>query len=143
MKNILYLMIAITGSLFATEQDLTLTVNVKELRNSVGVVQFSLYNHDGTIPDEKFVKYFKQKTSVIKNNKASVTFTNLPKGAYAINILHDENQDGKILKGFVFPKEGIGFSQFDSIGIRTKPSYNKASFQLRSHKNISINIIYF
>ena len=36
----------------------SLTVTVNDLRNSNGKIQFSLYNKDGTIPDEKFKKYF-------------------------------------------------------------------------------------
>jgi uncharacterized protein (DUF2141 family) len=31
-------------------------------------------------------------------------------------LLHDENKNGKIDKGFILPKEGIGFSNFQSIG---------------------------
>jgi len=31
---------------------------------------------------------------------------------YAINILHDEDNNGKIKKGFVLPKEGMGFSNY-------------------------------
>jgi len=38
----------------------TLTVKVENLRNSKGVVQFSLYNEDGTLPDEKYERYLQQ-----------------------------------------------------------------------------------
>lgn len=32
----------------------SLTIEVKDLRNSTGAVQFALYNKDGTIPDEDY-----------------------------------------------------------------------------------------
>lgn len=34
----------------------SLTVEVNNLQNSKGVVQFALYNKDGTIPDEEYKK---------------------------------------------------------------------------------------
>ena len=73
----------------------SLTVKVDKLRNSKGVVQFSLYNKNGTIPDKKFTQYFKQLTGKIRNGTSVVTFAKLPIGRYAVNILHDENQNKK------------------------------------------------
>ena len=81
----------------------SLTVKVDKLRNSKGMVQFSLYNKDGTIPDKKFTQYFKQLTGKISNNTSIVTFTQLPKGCYAVNILHDGNQDGKMIRALCYP----------------------------------------
>ena len=92
-----------------------LTVKVNELQNSKGVVQFTLYNKDGTIPDEKFKKYYKQQIGSIRQNSSSITFKDLPMGKYAVNILHDENKNGKIDKGWVLPIEGIGFSNFKLV----------------------------
>lgn len=69
-------------------------------------------------------------------------FKNLSKGTYAVNILHDEDEDGKIDKGFVLPIEGIGFSNFTKIGLGNKPNFSKASFEVNENKVISIKIIY-
>jgi len=120
----------------------SLTVQVSELRNSKGTVQFALYNREDAFPDEHYKKYFKKLTGEIVNGASSVTFENLPGGKYAVNILHDENNDGKIKKGIIFPKEGIGFSNFQSIGISNKPTFSKASFSVLSDKKIKVNIIY-
>src|SRR5680860_149263 len=78
------------------EKGYALTIKVGELRNSIGVVQFTLYNKEGSIPDERFRAYYKQGTAPITNGATSITFDDLPKGRYAINILHDENENGKI-----------------------------------------------
>ena len=43
------------------DETFSLTIKVEHLKNSDGVVQFSLYNKKGTIPDEKFKKYYKKR----------------------------------------------------------------------------------
>ncbi len=88
----------------------SLTVEVTDLRNSKGLVQFALYNTPGVFPDEHYKKYYLKQTAKIINGSSTVTFKNLPPGKYAVNILHDEDEDGKIKKGLMLPKEGIGFS---------------------------------
>jgi uncharacterized protein (DUF2141 family) len=37
----------------------SLTVEVKNLRNAKGIVQFSLYNKEGSIPDKDYKNYYK------------------------------------------------------------------------------------
>jgi uncharacterized protein (DUF2141 family) len=119
-----------------------LTVSVDNLQNSTGVVQFALYNKDGTIPDEKYQNYFMIGTAKIVNGLATYTFTGLDQGKYAVNILHDENEDGQIEKGFILPIEGIGFSKFSSIGFSNRPNFKKASFELRGTASITVKVIY-
>lgn len=120
----------------------TLTVKVENLRNSEGVVQFTLYNKDGSIPDEDFKNYYRLEKVNIVNGKSEITFENLPKGKYAVNILHDENNNGKIDKGLILPKEGIGFSNYSSIGLTNRPNFKKASFELFQDKEIKVKAIY-
>jgi uncharacterized protein (DUF2141 family) len=121
----------------------SLTLNVNDLRNSEGLVQFTLYNKDGSIPDEKFKNYYLQKSVVISNNSATVTFEDIPLGWYAVNILHDENENRKIDKGFVMPKEGIGFSNYTSIGLTNRPKFEKAKFEVKSNTSKEVKVIYF
>ena len=120
----------------------TLTVMVEKLQNSKGVVQFALYNKDGSIPDEDYRNYYRLEKAKIGNGKAEITFKNLPKGKYAVNILHDENNNGKIDKGLLLPKEGIGFSNYSSIGLTNRPNFKKASFDLFQDKEIKVKVIY-
>lgn len=124
------------------ENTFSLTIKVDELRNSEGVVQFALYNRDGTIPDEKFKHYYKIATSDINDGSATLTFSNLPSGIYAVNVLHDENENGKIDKGLILPKEGIGFSNYESIGLSNRPKFSKASFELNTDSTLRVKIIY-
>lgn len=119
-----------------------ITVNVKDLRNSKGVVQFALYNQDGSIPDIHFKKFFRKMIGEIKDSTSSVSFDNLPPGKYAVNILHDENKNEKIDRGFILPIEGVGFSNYQSIGISNRPNFSKASFDVKGNKTINVKVIY-
>lgn len=125
-----------------SEETFSLKVEVNQLRNSTGVVQFALYNEDGSIPDEDYGKYYRLLKGEIINGSSQITFEHLPPGRYAVNILHDENKNGKIDKGFILPKEGIGFSNYRSIGLRNKPNFTKASFELTGNRTIEVMVIY-
>ncbi|MDD2306974.1 MAG: DUF2141 domain-containing protein [Prolixibacteraceae bacterium] len=138
-----FLVIVLLSSFSIQKQETcSLTIDVSGLRNSEGTVLFALYNREDAFPDEHYKKYFKKLTGKIVNGSSSVTFENLPEGKYAVNILHDEDNDGKIKKGIILPKEGIGFSNYKSIGFSNKPSFSKASFSVLSNKRIKVNIIY-
>lgn len=148
MKASIFISLAVGLSFFLysfSESQLeiySLTVKVEKLQNSKGVVQFALYNKDGSIPDEDYKNYYRLKKAKIVNDKSEITFKNLPKGIYAVNILHDENNNGKVDKGFLLPKEGIGFSNYQTIGLRNRPGFSKASFELNADKTIDITVIY-
>ena len=124
------------------QETCSLTVDVSGLRNSKGTVQFALYNREDAFPDEHYKKYFKKLTGKIVNGTSTITFKNLPEGKYAVNILHDENNDGKIKKGILLPKEGIGFSNYESIGFSNRPTFTKVSFIVLKDKRIKVNLIY-
>lgn len=127
---------------FSKNETHSLTVNVDELRNSKGVVLFILYNKEGSIPDKKQTKYYKKQTGTIISGVSTITFDNLPEGKYAVNIIHDENENGKIDKGFILPIEGIGFSKYQSINMKNRPSFSKASFNLDTDLSIKVKTIY-
>lgn len=120
----------------------SLTVEVSGLRNSKGVVQFALYHTPDAFPDEDYKKYYRKRTAKIVDGFSAVTFEKLPSGKYAVNILHDEDENGKIKKGMVLPKEGIGFSNYESIGMFNKPKFSEAGIVLRADTTIQIKIIY-
>lgn len=121
----------------------TLTVKTDGLKNSQGEVQFSLYNKDGSIPDKKLNQYFKTQRVEIRDKNAQVTFKDLPKGKYAVNIFHDENNNHKIDKGMIMPTEGVGLSNYKTINFINLPDFIKASFSLNHDQEIKIKVIYF
>lgn len=121
----------------------SLTITVNSLRNKNGIVQFALYNKNGSIPDENYSNYCKMLKGEIINNSSKITFANIPKGQYVVNVLHDENRNGKIEKGYIFPIEGVGFSNFKTIGFTNRPNFIKASFDLSEDKTINVKMVYF
>ena len=127
------------------EESYSLTIKSTEFRNSEGVALFVLYNKNGSIPDEKYKHFYKKGISQIdKNGISTITFKDIPSGKYAINILHDENKNGKIDKKFLLPmpSEGIGFSNFESIGMSNRPNFSKASFLIKSNMEKVVKVIY-
>ncbi|GKT12087.1 MAG: hypothetical protein ISEC1_P1061 [Thiomicrorhabdus sp.] len=121
----------------------SLTIKVDLLQNSKGIVQFSLYNKEGSIPDEEYQHFYLKQNGNIRNGSSTTTFYNLPKGRYAVNILHDENMNGKIDKGFILPTEGVGFTNYSTISLTNRPNFDKASFEVDQDTEKSIQIIYF
>lgn len=126
------------------EAKYSLTIKVENLRNSKGVVQYAIYNKDGSIPDEKYEKYFRKGIAEISKNRSTLTINDLPTGKYAVSILHDENENGKIDKKFLvpMPSEGVGISNYESIGLFNRPNFSKAGFRVDSSLTKLVNIIY-
>lgn len=146
MKTLLALLGIFTyGSSIAQapqENHYSIVVEAENFRNSKGVAQFALYNRDGTIPDEKLEKYFKKEAGKIQEGKSQVTFENIPRGRYAVTVLHDENSNEKIDKTFIFPKEGFGLTNFEKISLSNRPDFSKASFELTEDVIKKIKLIY-
>ena len=126
-----------------TVQAETLTVIVTGLENTHGEVQCSLYNKEGTIPDKELNKYYKMQRVSINGTQVKVIFKNLPKGRYAVNVFHDENNNSIIDKGLLMPEEGVGLSNFKTINLFHLPNFKKASFLIDEDRKIQIKIIYF
>ena len=64
----------------------------------------------------------------------------LKKGVYAIKVLVDNNDNGKIdLNFFGIPKEQFGFSN-NVLGILGVPKFEKACFNLNSNKKIELKL---
>ena len=120
----------------------SLTVQVNELRNSKGHIQFAIYNTDDSIPDMHYQQCFRKEIESIVDSSAIYTFENIPQGQYAVNILHDENRNGKIDKGFILPIEGFGYSNYTRLGFFNRPNFLKSSFELKTDTSITVTIIY-
>jgi uncharacterized protein (DUF2141 family) len=141
-KKLLYIFILLSTQIDA-DNLYRLKVEVNNLRNSDGVVIFSLYNRDKTVPDERLKNFYKQKVVKIVNNYATTTFNDLHSANYSVGIIHDENENHKIDKGFILPLEGVGYSNINSISPLNKPNFKNSSFYLNENREESIKVIYF
>ncbi len=146
MKKTLIMGIAILALLlqsFSVEKKHKLIVKVYDLQNSKGSVVVMIYNKEGSIPDKHMDNYYLKKIVPVANKTAEVSFDDLPEGRYAVSIFHDENNNRKLDKGWMLPKEGVGLSKFKKVNLFHKPNFKKASFVLKKDTIININTIYF
>lgn len=114
-------------------------VSVKAVRSAKGHMLVSLYRDNKGYPDNPSAAYRKAQVD-ISNGEASVLFSGLPAGEYAVSILHDENDDQKMNKNNLgLPREGYGFSN-NVVGAFGPPSWNRARFSHRSQSLTTIQI---
>ena len=75
-----------------------------------------------------------------------MTFTFNPgREEMAVKVLHDENEDGKVSKNWtgIYPKEGLGFSNGQTIGLTGPPGYKSSTLSRDQFKDgVSISILY-
>ena len=112
MKNLLLIAVFFTG-LFtttaqtATEEGITITVSIDKVKNNNGKVLFGLHTENTFMK----AKPIQAAAGKIEGNKVTVTFTNVPKGTYAITCVHDENNNGRMdFDEGGMPKEDYGMS---------------------------------
>lgn len=141
---ILFYIVAVFTSYPSLEspKSYSLTVEIEGLKNSKGSALCAIYNQEGSIPDEKYKNFFRRDKISITQNSAVIFFEDLPRGKYAVSVLHDENNNQKIDKKFILPKEGIGFSNYTNFGLTNRPNFSKASFYLDKNKTVTIKMIY-
>jgi uncharacterized protein (DUF2141 family) len=133
MTKIIIAIVLFISSLLSA-QNVNLKVQISGLKNNNGVVQVGLFNSEGT-----FLKAaFKGVSSEIKSNSATVTFSNIPKGKYAISSYHDANKNGKLDTNFLgIPKEDVACSN-NAKGTMGPPKYQDAKFDL--NKDLKMDI---
>lgn len=145
MKELLFLSLLLGVFTANTKLDsYSLLVRAEGLENSKGTIIVVLYNKEGSIPDQKLKQYYRKVAAPIIDKKVEVVFNNLPKGLYAVTLIHDENKNEKLDTKFLLPlpKEGVGFSNYQDFGLNNRPNFKNASFNLVKDTIISIKIIY-
>ncbi|MBJ7881402.1 DUF2141 domain-containing protein [Gelidibacter salicanalis] len=146
MEKLVVLSLLILGLLMGNIQpnSYSLTIKIEGLENSEGTMVFALYNKKGSIPDQKFRNYYRKESVRIINTKSEIKFNNLSQGFYAVTVVHDENNNGKIDTKFMLPLpvEGVGFSNYDDFGLSNRPNFENASFKLNKDTTIVVKVIY-
>lgn len=105
-----------------------LIVEMSGFRNSQGVARVWLFASAEGFPDvEKGALASAQ--GEIRDGRCEVTFPQLPFGAYAVSVLHDEDGDNRMAANlFGMPQEGFGLS--NGLGSRRfgPPDFAEARF---------------
>ncbi len=111
----------------------TITVTVPNIKSKDGVVQFALYNK------ETFLKKpINSKKVKITNNAATVTFSGVKSGVYAITCYHDSNENGKMdFNEHRMPIEDFGAS--NNKKLMGPPTFETAKFTVKN-KSVDLTI---
>jgi uncharacterized protein (DUF2141 family) len=138
MKNIVTLLFGVllfSVSVFAETGANKLTVNVSGLNTDNGEVVVLLYNSKKGFPMMPG-KAFMNKKCTIQNQKATVSFENLPDGEYAIFFYHDLDKNGKLNHNLVGKAK-------EDYGISNNPKgygFDEAKFTVNANKEIEIMV---
>jgi uncharacterized protein (DUF2141 family) len=132
-------MLAVSAAALAQAPCQGIHVKVLNIKNSTGSVACALFESPAGFPRE----YLRSATNVmvirIRKSQARCTFEEIPRGRYAIAVVHDENLNGKLdTNVFGVPKEGYGFSN-DARGSVGPPPFDAAGF-LYDGKNLEMTI---
>ncbi|GHD15598.1 DUF2141 domain-containing protein [Tianweitania populi] len=105
-----------------------LVVEVSGLRNNQGSLALCVTADPAGFPGCN--KAATQRVIPAAQARRPITFPNLPAGTYAVAVIHDENNNGKLDTNFVgIPKEGIAVSN-NAVPKFSAPKFRDAGFVL-------------
>lgn len=131
-----------TAPLVAQAPRGTVEVKIAGLRSDSGHAIIAIFRREGGFPSH--TKAWKTLSAPISSGTASVLIPDLPAGAYAISVLHDENGNGQVDTNWIgLPAEGVGVSN-NAKGFMGPPSYEDAVFHLKAGATVhqSIRVMY-
>jgi len=106
----------------------TIHVVAKGLEHSEGQVLVALYASADGFPNDT-EKALQNGIATIDSAEATFTFTEVPRGSYAVSVLHDEDGNGAMkTQSFGRPAEGWGVSN-DAKGSFGPPKFKNAAFE--------------
>ena len=107
-----------------------LTVNTAGFKGTKGQALVAIFDSKDAWPKlEKALRI--EKVKPVKES-LSVTFSDLPPGEYAVEVIHDENENGKLdMRWLPYPRpaEGAGVSN-DAAATIGPPSWGDARFRI-------------
>lgn len=117
----------------------TLRVRLEGVRAAEGTIRLGFYDSEAQWKTEK--SSFQRAGSKANLHDGILEFTidDVEPGEYAVAIADDENDNGEMDWGWILPKEGFGFSNYELKGIR-RPRYPDFKFQLLPQGETSIVI---
>jgi|TARA_R100000479_G_scaffold33554_2_gene13919 uncharacterized protein (DUF2141 family) len=137
MQTIITTLVLIFTSLILQAQN-TITVTMTGFDNDKGTAMVGLYNSEENFL-ESGLMYSKSK---IENETATVTFTNVPDGDYAVSCFHDEDDNGKLNMFMgLMPTEDYGTSNNAPANFGP-PKWKDAKFEIKDGetKTFEINL---
>ena len=105
-----------------------LSIDIAKLRNAKGLIRICLTAAPDNFPS--CVNDHEAVTRSIPAGTHELRIAGLPRGDYAIAVIHDENSNKKLDTFMGIPREGFGFSRNPPIGFGA-PRFTAARFSLQ------------
>lgn len=119
-----------------------LDVAVDGLRSTSGAVRICLTTDPEHYPDCQGDPAARRQT-VPAAAAATIRFTDVPSGTYAIALIHDENGNARLDTLFGIPREGVGFSRNPRL-LFGPPHFARAEFAVSNQRlDEHIRVRYF
>jgi uncharacterized protein (DUF2141 family) len=114
-----------------------LTVTVTDIRAAEGTLMVSVVDSDAAWNNQA------KPVAATKVNAAkgevTLKFPGLPDGKYAVQVMHDQNDNGKLDSNFLgIPSEGYGFS--NNPNLLRRAHFDEAQFVLAGNAAITVHL---
>jgi uncharacterized protein (DUF2141 family) len=119
----------------------SITVKINGIKTSKGLIFITLYSSSVGFPSDN-KKAIRSLSVDAVSPATEAVFKDLPPGTYAMAVMHDENNNGKMDKNFLgIPTEGYCVSN-NAKGFMSAPSFDHAKFELHQEVKQELNMIY-
>lgn len=133
--SILISIIFLNGILTLNAQN-TIEVEVINFDSNKGKAFIGLYNEEDSFLENEY----KGGKVEIKDKKAVLTFKDIPDGIYAVSVIHDEDNNGKLTTNFLgIPQESYGASN-NAKGTFGPPKWKDAKFEVGNEEVVKVKI---
>jgi len=103
-----------------------LTITIRNIRKIKGSMLVGLFDNETAFPKVPIIG----KVISVTADSLTITFNDLSAGTYAISVVHDENNNGKLDTNFLgIPKEGFAFGN-NAMGTFGPPSFKNAQISI-------------
>ncbi|QNJ98454.1 DUF2141 domain-containing protein [Constantimarinum furrinae] len=126
MQTVLFYLSLLFATITLSAQN-TIVVDMQNFESNNGTVRVGLYDEEANFLE----KEIKSLSSAISGKKATVTFSGIPDGVYAISCYHDEDNNGELKMFFgMFPLEDYGTSN-NAPARFGPPKWSDAKFEVK------------
>jgi uncharacterized protein (DUF2141 family) len=118
----------------------TLVASIQTVRSARGKVACLLFDRPEGFPNRRELA-LRAQTRPAASGLQRCVFSGLPMGTYAITVLHDENDNGKLDKGLFGPTEGWGVSR-DARPMLRAPTFDECKVVVDANKTLVVTLRY-
>jgi uncharacterized protein (DUF2141 family) len=113
-------------------------VKIQSVKKHQGTLHVALCNN----PDDFMSETYKQvAVKVPSTGEATIDFSKIPQGKYAIRVYVDTDNSGDLTTNLIgIPEEPFGFSNNPRIKLGP-PTFEAASFDFKNDINLTINLL--